>query len=269
MNESLLNILFYALFPVLAVILGGIVAAFRSPGARMRSAVQHFAAGIVFAAIAFELLPEIKDERAPLAAMLGFAAGIGLMLVIKIVVGKFGEGAAENEAAGDRENAPDAATAKFERSAAAQPTPQNKQPTSLLITLGVDILVDGLLIGIGFAAGVKQGLMLLVALSIEALFLGLSAAVALAQVGASWARIIGTNVGLSLLLAAGVVAGVFVFGNLTGAAKEIVLSFGAAALLYLVTEELLVEAHEEPETPLLTAMFFVGFVVLLVVEMIA
>lgn len=46
------------------------------------------------------------------------------------------------------------------------------------------------------------------------------------------------------------------------------LSFGAAALLSLVTEELRVEAHEEPETPLLTAMFFVGFVLLLVIEMI-
>ncbi|HEV8177483.1 MAG TPA: hypothetical protein VGP44_07295 [Gemmatimonadales bacterium] len=38
-----------------------------------------------------------------------------------------------------------------------------------------------------------------------------------------------------------------------------VLAFGAAALLYLVVEELLVEAHEEAETPLLGAMFFLGF----------
>jgi zinc transporter, ZIP family len=266
----ILNILFYAVFPVLAVILGGVIAAFRPPGERMRSAVQHFAAGIVFAAIALELLPEIKDEREPLAAILGFAIGIGLMLAIKIVVGKFGEKAAETEQPAAGENAPDSSTAaKFKRSAAAQPTPQNKQPTSLLITLGIDILVDGLLIGIGFAAGAKQGLMLLVALSIEALFLGLSAAVALSQIGASRAKIIGANIALGSLLAVGVIGGVFLFGNMTGAAKEIVLSFGAAALLYLVTEELLVEAHEEPETPLLTAMFFVGFVVLLVVEMIA
>jgi ZIP family zinc transporter len=32
----------------------------------------------------------------------------------------------------------------------------------------------------------------------------------------------------------------------------------AVALLYLVTEELLVEAYEVPETPLSTAMFFIG-----------
>lgn len=57
--------------------------------------------------------------------------------------------------------------------------------------------------------------------------------------------------------------------GLSGGALELVLSFGAAALLYLVTEELLVEAHEVPETPLTTAMFFLGFLVLLVIEIIA
>lgn len=37
-------------------------------------------------------------------------------------------------------------------------------------------------------------------------------------------------------------------------------------LLYLVTEELLVEAHEKPDTPLISATFFVGFLGLLLVE---
>jgi len=31
------------------------------------------------------------------------------------------------------------------------------------------------------------------------------------------------------------------------------------ALLYLVTEELLVEAHERPDGPPVSAVFFVGF----------
>ena len=43
-------------------------------------------------------------------------------------------------------------------------------------------------------------------------------------------------------------------------------AFSLVALLYLVTEELLVEAHEQPETPLITAAFFVGFLALLVLE---
>ena len=45
------------------------------------------------------------------------------------------------------------------------------------------------------------------------------------------------------------------------------MSFSVTALLYLVTEELLTEAHEVDETQLLTSMFFVGFVALLTIEM--
>ena len=273
----ILNILFYALFPVLAVILGGVIAAFRPPGARLRSSVQHFAAGIVFAAVALELLPDIMHERSPIAAVIGFVIGIGLMLGVKMLTEKSGEktsaaetnsaaGAAENDAGEIGNDALDG-TAKLPTKA--QPTTQNKQPTTLLITLGIDVLIDGLLIGVGFAAGAKQGVLITVALTIEVLFLGLSAAVALAQAGATRVKIIGTTAGLGFLLVVGAVVGTALLGNLSGMTKEIVLSFGAAALLYLVTEELLVEAHEEPETPLLTAMFFVGFVVLLVIEMLA
>ncbi|MEX5714912.1 hypothetical protein IC615_09625 [Serratia ureilytica] len=45
------------------------------------------------------------------------------------------------------------------------------------------------------------------------------------------------------------------------------LAFGLIALLYLVTEELLVEAHEGgKETPFAAAMFFAGFLLLLLLE---
>ena len=48
-----------------------------------------------------------------------------------------------------------------------------------------------------------------------------------------------------------------------------VLAFGAAALLYLVTEELLVEAHETRDTTAATAMFFAGFLLFLLLGMAA
>jgi ZIP family zinc transporter len=43
-------------------------------------------------------------------------------------------------------------------------------------------------------------------------------------------------------------------------------AFGLIALLYLVIEELLVEAHETPDRPWVAAMFFAGFLILLVIE---
>jgi zinc transporter, ZIP family len=51
---------------------------------------------------------------------------------------------------------------------------------------------------------------------------------------------------------------------------ERVLAFSCAPPPYLVTEELLLEAHrtgEEPETPLTTAVFFIGFLAVLVLNM--
>jgi ZIP family zinc transporter len=70
-----------------------------------------------------------------------------------------------------------------------------------------------------------------------------------------------------MLVFVSAVLGATVLRGLTGGAMEVVLSFGLAALLYLVTEELLREAHEERETALGTAMFFVGFLAFLVIGM--
>ena len=54
--------------------------------------------------------------------------------------------------------------------------------------------------------------------------------------------------GFALFVLVGAVLGVTLLEGLIGAVLDGVLVFGVAALLYLVTEELLVEAHEVPET---------------------
>ena len=66
---------------------------------------------------------------------------------------------------------------------------------------------------------------------------------------------------LGLLTAAGAIGGAATFGNASAATQAGVLAFGAA-LLYLVTEELLIEAHETRDTPILTASFFFGFIII-------
>lgn len=73
--------------------------------------------------------------------------------------------------------------------------------------------------------------------------------------------------GLALLIAVGAGMGLTVFAGASNAVLAGTLAFGCAALLYLVTEELLVEAHSVEETPLVTSLFFAGFLTILVVEM--
>jgi ZIP family zinc transporter len=240
MSDFVRTVALYALFPALAIVAGAVLAAFRPPSPHLRSVFQHAAAGVVFAAVAGELLPEATAVHSVAGVVVGFAAGVGLMLVVRMLT--------------------EPATGAGEES---------DNPRGLIIAVVIDLMVDGLLVGIGFAAGAEVGLLVTVALTLEVLFLGLATAAALDSAGVRPPQAIATAVGLGAVLILSAVAGAAILGGLSGAPFAAVLGFGSAALLYLVTEELLVEAHEVPETPLTTASFFAGFLALLVIEMLA
>lgn len=72
-------------------------------------------------------------------------------------------------------------------------------------------------------------------------------------------------VGLALLLPTGVLLANPV-AALPEHARLGMLTFGLMALLFLVTEELLVEAHEVEERSWVTALFFAGFLGLLLLD---
>jgi ZIP family zinc transporter len=205
MPESLGTLLLYTLIPCFGLLAGAAYAVATAPPERLVSAFQHFAAGVVFAAVAVELLPQLQAHDSPIAMVFGFCLGVAAMLAAKLVF----------------ENA------------------------GIIIPVGIDLFIDGVLIALGFAAGVKGGIVLLAGLTLETLSLGLSSAPSLVRSGLSKARVV---------LLAGV-AGVGLSGSLLAG----ILGFGVAALLYLVTEELLTEAHEGADTPVITATFFAGF----------
>ncbi|MBX6741106.1 MAG: transporter [Acetobacteraceae bacterium] len=221
----------YTLIPAAAAVAGAAAATWRRPGPALTSAVQHFAAGVVFAAAASEILPDLKHQGSAISVVLGGGLGVAVMLLVRW----FGERA--------------------------------KGPVSLVATVAVDVLIDGLVLGIGFAAGVREGLLLTVALTLEVLFLGLSITTELGEaLGNSRAKVILAVAGIAALLPLGAVAGTPV-GRLPGPWLAGFFAFGLIALLYLVTEELLVEAHEGgTEAPWVAAMFFVGFLLLLLLE---
>lgn len=139
-------------------------------------------------------------------------------------------------------------------------------PVGFIAAVGVDIFIDGLVLGIAFAAGAKAGLLLTLALTLEVLFLGLSIVGDLQDFLGRRLRVMAAIVGLALLLPIGGLLGAPV-AMLGAFWLTAFLAFGLIALLYLVTEELLVEAHEGgKETPFAAAMFFAGFLLLLLLE---
>ena len=111
----------YTLIPVTATVFGATISTGFRPGPVLTSAVQHFAAGVVFAAAAGEILPDVMHGGSPLATVIGGVIGVGLMLLIKQLEGLV------------------------------------RGSVGLVVTVGVDVLVDGLLLGIAFAAGRAPG----------------------------------------------------------------------------------------------------------------
>ena len=88
MATSVGSVLAFASIPAVAVVLGGIVAAFRTPSPAVRSGVQHIAAGVLFAALATELLPDVLHRRLPWVTLIGFALGVAAMLLLKAATAK-------------------------------------------------------------------------------------------------------------------------------------------------------------------------------------
>jgi len=219
------------LIPAVVALGGGVLASLWSPSHQARSLIQHFAAGVVLAALAVELLPEISREHAPGLVLAGsFALGSLFMYGLKLWTLHM-----EHEA-----SLKDAATGLG---------------MGLLLATFIDVATDGFIIGAGFAAGGETGTILALGLSVELLFLGL----ALASAATKGWRIIAISGALGVTVLTFSLLGSIL---LTGASHAVIggaLAFSAAALLYLVTDELLVEAHEVEEQPISTLVLFGGF----------
>src|SRR5512135_975167 len=83
--------------PALIALVGGVVAALWHPSARARSLIQHFAAGVVLAALAVELLPEIEREHAPgLVLAASFALGSLFMYGLKLLTERLEKGGGDH-----------------------------------------------------------------------------------------------------------------------------------------------------------------------------
>ena len=139
-------------------------------------------------------------------------------------------------------------------------------PVGLIATIAIDLLIDGILLGVVSAHGAKGGLLLGVAYTIEMVSLGLATAGELGRSGVSRARRIAVTSGLALVFLVGTVVGVLLLGGLSGTALAGFYGGGAVVLLYLAAEELLSEAHEVRETLWATATFLGGFLVLLAID---
>ncbi len=209
-----MNALIFTLAGSLSLLAAIFLGKFFKIGPLGRSATQHFAAGIVFAAVCRELLPKVMLYHQPLDLAIGFILGVIAMIAAGRITSK------------------------------------------MLPGVAIDLWIDGLLISVAFMAGEQTGILIAIALAIEALFLGLSIASSCTLM---------QSIGIALMLPFGLICGMQTVPRLPEAFFIGTLAFGIAALLYLVTEELLTEAHEIPDRPWITSLFFAGFLLILLI----
>lgn len=256
MPPALASALTFALIPAGVALVGAVIAAFRTPSPRIRTYVEHYAAGVVASVAAIELLPAAVKGKSAVAIVVGF----GLGTIVMLLIAHFSERAEEDE------DAPPISPALPGR---AGDTLAKGSPMGMVLPVATDVAIDGFLLGLAFVAGQKAGTLLAIGFALEMLSLGLATSATCRRHGWTVVRTLTSVVGIGacFVLGTGIAAGLL--GGLSGAWLAGVISFGLAALLYLVTEELLVEAHEVKETHPATAMFFVGFLTLIVIDVIS
>ena len=229
----------YILLASGAGILGSVIALFWNPSVKIRSAIQHLAAGAVLAAVAANVIPEVERMGTLPGIVAGFVAGGMLMIGLKWLV------------------------VRFER----QGGQKKKVPAGLAAAAAVDTLIDGALISAGFSANAQLGFLLAIALALELLFLTLSVGVEFREGKFKWWQSLVVTGGIALLLLVGAFTAGFLLADASEATLAMVLSFGAAALIYLIAEELLVENVQAEESLFSTVTLFSGFLALLILKL--
>ena len=222
-----------------AGILGSVIALFWDPKAKVRSAIQHFAAGAVLAAVASNIVPEVERIGTLPGIVAGFLVGGLTMIVLKGIV------------------------VRLER----KKNQGQDIPIGLAAAAAVDTFLDGVIIGAGFSADQKLGTLLVIALGLELFFLTLSVGVEFRQGKFDLWQSLLITAGIACLLSIGAVSASFVLANASKATLAVVLSFGSAALIYLIAEELLVETIQAEESLFSTMTLFSGFLVLLILKL--
>jgi len=157
--------------------------------------------------------------------------------------------------------------------ALAKPTEEaqlsERLPLPLVGAVTVDAAVDGLLIGLSYAASPSAGIAMAAATCIEMGFLGLSFCASLQNATRSAWKIVIVALLPPVILVLSGEAG-HRLGRMCSENPEVFIgfiSFSIVALLFLVTQELLVEAQEVASgSKLINAMFFFGLLAGILLE---
>ena len=219
------------------MVLGGALSTRVQLSRKVKGGVTHLVGGLIFGTAAADLMPAASQSGDVLALAIGFCSGFIVMLTI-------------NSLWGDQP---------------AQPTGRIRL-AALWLPFLVDSVVDGLVVGISSSAG-KHSWIIPSAIALEMGLSALGLSILLKPYGRRW---ISSLTGLTMALSYGVGIGISALLHLwlKGAALTGLLAFGTAALIYLVIEEVMKEAHSlgADDSGPVNVCFFVGVLAVWLLE---
>jgi ZIP family zinc transporter len=238
-----------AVLPGLATGLGGLALLLLrgTPSTRTLDAITGGTAGIMLAAAVFSLLLPALERGSVGGVVTGFALGAGVLALLDRIIPHVHERFREPGHEAVRASA-------------------RGRAVLLLSAMTIHNVPEGMAVGLAFAAGGPDlGVPTAVAIAVQNIPEGFAASAPLLQAGASKGRAIGFGFATGVVeppaaLLAAAAAG------LAGALLVGGLAFAAGAMIYVVVDELIPEAHGHGNERLATAGFVAGFVLMLVLD---
>ena len=231
--EGYLIALAYASLPALGNFGGGLLAEMMNVSRKALSLALHAAAGIVFAVVGVELLPEALKVKPAWLPVLAFVLGGGFFLLVDQALGIV------RARVGD----PKAGTA----------------PWMLFFTVAVDLFSDGILIGTGSTLSLSLGLLLALGQVPADIPEGFATIANFKAQGVPRAKRLLLSAAFALPILLGTTFGYWVVRGQPDVYKLVLLAFTAGILTTVTVEEIIPEAHEDGESRFAALVFVGGF----------
>ncbi|WP_031511330.1 ZIP family metal transporter [Streptomyces megasporus] len=220
MNE-LGTVLLLALVPAAANLAGGVLSEVLPSSGRLLSAALHLATGIVIAVIGLELMPRALEADPAWAPLLAFIAGAGLFLGVDRFAGHLQARSASGGSAA---------------------------PYAIYSGTALDLFSDGILIGTGTVIDPTLGLLLALGQAPADLPEGFATTAALRRARVSRRGRLISAAAFALPVLTGAALGYLALRDAPDLLTLSVLAFTGGALLSVVIEEMIPEAHEAAES---------------------
>ncbi|MFO8111854.1 MAG: ZIP family metal transporter [Desulfosalsimonadaceae bacterium] len=221
----------YSLLAGLSMALGALVVlCFGSPGKRVLSLILGFAAGIMLAISAFDLIPGAIASGSLSHAIAGFLLGAAMMYVLDLVI-------PHAHMTGDLDG-PVKAVDAHEIHA------KKILRTGYLIFLGMALhnIPEGLAIGAGLQSSPALGLTIAIAIGLHNVPEGMATAGPLRAGGLTGGKVLLLTTLAGLMTPVGALLGLVAFG-ISGALVATGMAVAAGAMIYIASDELIPQSH--------------------------